>query len=51
MVLFLAISGTLFHNAAVDKVGKILLNVESSEVGDLIAGSSSKAFQALSNEQ
>jgi Na+/citrate or Na+/malate symporter len=51
MVLFLAISGTLFHNAAVDKVGKILPNVESSEVGNLIAGSSSKAFQALSDEQ
>ncbi|KAI4608723.1 Efflux pump dep3 [Alternaria sp. BMP 0032] len=51
MVLFLAISGNLFHNVAVDKVGKSLPDVSPMEIGNLIAGSSSKAFQALSDEE
>jgi hypothetical protein len=51
MVLFLAISGSLFHNVAVDKVGKALPEVSTAEVGNLIAGSSSEAFQALSNAE
>ncbi|KAI4698012.1 Efflux pump dep3 [Alternaria hordeiaustralica] len=51
MVLFLAISGSLFHNVAVDKVGKALPEVSPTAIGNLIAGSSSKAFQALSDEE
>ncbi|EAT86503.2 hypothetical protein SNOG_06672 [Parastagonospora nodorum SN15] len=51
MVLFLAISGSLFHNVAVDKVGKALPEVSTAEIGNLIAGSSSSAFQALSNAE
>ncbi|KAI4693309.1 Efflux pump dep3 [Alternaria novae-zelandiae] len=51
MVLFLAISGSLFHNIAVGKVGKALPEVSPTEIGNLIAGSSSKAFQALSDEE
>ncbi|KAI4955792.1 Efflux pump dep3 [Alternaria rosae] len=51
MVLFLAISGSLFHNVAVDRVGKALPEVSPTEIGNLIAGSSSKAFQALSDEE
>jgi len=51
MVLFLAISGSLFHNIAVDKVGKALPDVSSTEIGNLIAGSSSEAFQALSEAE
>jgi len=51
MVLFLAISGSLFHNVAVDKVGKALPEVSPTDIGNLIAGSSSKAFQALSEEE
>ncbi|KAF1841192.1 MFS general substrate transporter [Cucurbitaria berberidis CBS 394.84] len=51
MVLFLAISGSLFHNVAVDKVGKALPNFSPAEIGNLIAGSSSKAFQALSDAE
>nr|BAZ95819.1 cpaN1 MFS transporter [Curvularia pallescens] len=48
MVLFLAVSGSLFHNEAVDKVGKVLPDVSQTEIENLVAGSSSKAFQALS---
>lgn len=48
MVLFLAISGSLFHNVAVDKVGRALPDISSTELGNLIAGTSSSAFQALS---
>lgn len=51
MVLFLAISGSLFHNIAVDKVGEALPDVSEMEIGNLIAGSSSKAFQALSETE
>ncbi|OHE97147.1 major facilitator superfamily transporter [Colletotrichum orchidophilum] len=51
MVLFLAISGSLFHNVAVDKVGKALPEVSSTEIGNLIAGSSSSAFQALTDAE
>ncbi|KAH6873340.1 major facilitator superfamily-domain-containing protein [Alternaria rosae] len=51
MVLFLAISGSLFHNIAVDRVGKALPEISPTEIGNLIAGSSSKAFQALSDEE
>ncbi len=51
MVIFLAISGSLFHNLAVQKVGKALPDASASEIGELIGGSSSKAFQALSEEE
>lgn len=51
MVLFLAISGSLFHNIAVHKVGKALPGVSHDEIGNLIAGTSSSVFQALSDEE
>lgn len=51
MVLFLAISGSLFHNIAVDKVGNALPDVSHKEIGNLIAGTSSSAFQALLGEE
>ncbi|CAN9226040.1 unnamed protein product [Alternaria alternata] len=51
MVCFLAISGSLFHNIAVEKVGKALPEVASAEIGNLIAGSSSKAFRGLSEAE
>jgi hypothetical protein len=51
MVLFLAISGSLFLNVAVDKAGKFLPEVTTAEIGNLIAGSSSMAFQALSDAE
>ncbi|GKT41336.1 efflux pump DEP3 [Colletotrichum spaethianum] len=49
IVLFLTISGSLFHNVAVDKVGRALTGVSTTEIGNLIAGSSSNAFQALTD--
>nr|ART34992.1 putative Major Facilitator Superfamily transporter [Fusarium babinda] len=48
MVLFLAISGSLFHNVAVDKVSKALPSVSDTEIGNLIAGTSSNTFKSLS---
>jgi hypothetical protein len=51
MVLFLAISGNLFHNVATDKVSRALPEVSSAEIGNLIAGSSGEAFQALSDAE
>jgi hypothetical protein len=49
MVLFLAISGSLFHNVAVEKVGNALPGTSEAEIGTLIAGTSSAAFKALAN--
>ncbi|KAF5585836.1 ABC transporter [Fusarium pseudoanthophilum] len=51
MVLFLAISGSLFHNVAVDKVGNALPSASETEIGSLIAGTSSAAFKALSEDE
>ncbi|KAF9769820.1 Efflux pump dep3 [Fusarium sp. DS 682] len=51
MVLFLAISGSLFHNVAVDKVGKALPTASDTEIGNLIAGTSSAVFKALSKDE
>ncbi|KAI0007237.1 major facilitator superfamily-domain-containing protein [Xylariaceae sp. FL0662B] len=49
MVLFFAICGSMFHNIAVQKVGSVLPNASSVEIGDLVAGTSSTFFQALSD--
>ncbi|KAI0403610.1 major facilitator superfamily-domain-containing protein [Xylaria palmicola] len=49
MVLFLAIAGSMFHNLAVQKVGAVLPDVARSDIGDLIAGTSSATFQMLSD--
>lgn len=51
MVLFLAISGSIFHNVAIDKVGKALPDVPPNEIGNFVAGTSSSAFQALSEAE
>ncbi|KAF4336889.1 ABC transporter [Fusarium beomiforme] len=51
MVLFLAISGSLFHNIAVDKVGKALPTASEADIGNLIAGTSSAVFRALSENE
>ncbi|KAK2612305.1 Efflux pump dep3 [Conoideocrella luteorostrata] len=49
MVLFLAISGSLFHNVAVDKVGRALPSASDTDIGNIIAGTSSALFKALSD--
>ncbi|KAI2486050.1 putative MFS transporter [Pyrenophora tritici-repentis] len=46
-VIFLAMSGSLFHNVAVEKVGKVIRDIEPKEIRNLIAGSSSRAVRAL----
>ncbi|RYC84869.1 hypothetical protein BFJ63_vAg12236 [Fusarium oxysporum f. sp. narcissi] len=51
MVLFLAISGSLFHNVAVDKVGNTLPTASDTDIGNLIAGTSSAVFKALSEDE
>ncbi|KAF4438480.1 putative Major Facilitator Superfamily transporter [Fusarium austroafricanum] len=48
MVLFLDICGSIFHNVAVDRVGKALLMVSEPDISNLTAGTSSSAFKALS---
>ncbi|KAM0345605.1 hypothetical protein ACHAPU_006258 [Fusarium lateritium] len=50
MALFLAISGSLFHNVAVDKASNALPRASEAEIGTLIARTSSAAFKALSED-
>ncbi|KAK0385481.1 hypothetical protein NLU13_6661 [Sarocladium strictum] len=49
MVLFLAISGSLFHNVAMHKISNALPTLPNSIIVDLIAGTSSEAFRTLSD--
>lgn len=48
MVLFLAISGTIFQNIAIQKVRTVLLGAPTAQITNLVAGTSSTAYQSLS---
>lgn len=48
MVLFLSLCGTVFQNTAIAEVGKALPDLPKDQVSELIAGTSSHAFQSLS---
>ncbi|KAM5354625.1 hypothetical protein ACJ41O_001272 [Fusarium nematophilum] len=48
MVLFLSMSGTVFHNTAVQEVGNSLPEASAEEVAQLVAGTSSSMFRNLS---
>ena len=48
MVLFLSISGTLYQNIAIRKVGEALVSTSDVWTIDLIAGTHSQAYQSLS---
>lgn len=51
MVLFLAIGGSIFHNTAKAKVGKVLPDAGEEEIGALVAGATSQAFESLSQTE
>ncbi|RGP77980.1 major facilitator superfamily transporter [Fusarium longipes] len=48
MVLFLSLCGNIFQNMAVQEVGNALQHLSEDQVLELIAGTSSRAFQSLS---
>lgn len=48
MVLFLSVCGTVFQNTATKEVGQALPHLSSDEIAELVAGTSSEAFQTLS---
>ncbi|KAI8650581.1 MFS domain-containing protein [Fusarium keratoplasticum] len=48
MVLFLSVCGTVFQNTAIKEVGQALPQLSPDEIAELVAGTSSKAFQSLS---
>lgn len=48
MVLFLSLCGTIFQNTAIAEVGKALPDLPKDQVSELIAGTSSHAYQSLS---
>ncbi|KAI8649905.1 MFS domain-containing protein [Fusarium sp. Ph1] len=48
MVLFLSVCGTVFQNTAIKEAGQALPHLSSDEIAELVAGTSSKAFQSLS---
>lgn len=51
MVLFLSVCGTVFQNTAVKEVGSSLPRLSANEIAELVAGTSSKAFQSLSSSE
>ncbi|RFN54547.1 major facilitator superfamily domain, general substrate transporter [Fusarium flagelliforme] len=51
MVLFLSLCGTIFQNTAIAEVGKALPDLPKDQVSELIAGTSSHAFQSLSQRE
>jgi len=48
MVTFLAASGTLFQNIALQKVATVLPQASKAEISNLVAGTSSSAYKRLS---
>ncbi|KAJ4006272.1 Efflux pump dep3 [Fusarium irregulare] len=48
MVLFLSLCGTVFQNTAIAEVGRALTDLPKDQVLELIAGTSSHAYQSLS---
>ncbi|KAF4961863.1 hypothetical protein FSARC_10021 [Fusarium sarcochroum] len=51
MVLFLSLCGTIFQNMAIKEVGQTLPHLSVDQISELIAGTSSKAYQALSGSE
>lgn len=51
MVLFLAISGSIFQNTGVVKLASALPAATEGEIAQLMAGTSSAAYKALDKEQ
>ena len=50
MTVFLAIGGTLYQNFALRNVAPVLPNTSPGEIANLIAGTSSQTYKALSQE-
>ena len=50
MTVFLAIGGTLYQNFALHNIAPVLPNTSPGEIADLIAGTSSQTYKALSQE-
>ncbi|EER28765.1 Major Facilitator Superfamily protein [Coccidioides posadasii C735 delta SOWgp] len=50
MVMFLAVSGALFQNFALQNVGSVLPDLSPDKIKDLVAGTSSSTFKGLSEE-
>lgn len=48
MVLFLAICGSVFQNTAIQKISSVLPGVSPADMSQLVAGTSSSVYQALS---
>lgn len=49
MVLFLALCGSVFQNIAIQKIQTVLPGALPTEISQLVAGTSSSAFQALND--
>ncbi|WEW58622.1 hypothetical protein PRK78_004090 [Emydomyces testavorans] len=51
VVVFLAVSGTLYQNFALQNVARVLPNASAAAIKDLIAGTSSHTFKSLSENE
>jgi hypothetical protein len=50
MVIFLAVVNCVYHNLAMRKVSQVLPEMDAAEIKDLIAGTSSRTYKALSED-
>jgi hypothetical protein len=50
MVTFLAVVNCIYQNLAMRKVSQVLPEMDAAEIKDLIAGTSSQTYKALSEE-
>lgn len=50
MVLFLSVAGSIFQNIAIHKISQVLIEAPISQITQLIAGTKSPSYLALSGE-
>lgn len=50
MVIFLSVASSIYQNLSLQKIGQVLPGLSASEITNLIAGTSSRSYQVLTDE-
>jgi hypothetical protein len=51
MVIFLAICGSIYQNIAIQKVSHAMPKLNATDISNLVAGTSSRTYKALSESE
>lgn len=51
MVIFLAICGSIYQNTALQKVSQAMPKLSAADISNLVAGTSSRTYKALSESE